>query len=115
MTTDTQPQWIEICALGDLEPNSGVAALLGKQQIALFYLPNQNPTVYAIGNYDPISKAQVLSRGMVGELSGELVVASPVYKQHFRLTDGSCIEDETAQAGCWPCKVENDRLFLMHS
>ena len=115
MKADTQPQWTDICALEDLEPNSGVAALLDNQQIALFYLPSQNPTVYAIGNYDPISKAQVLSRGMVGELSGELVVASPVYKQHFRLNDGSCIEDETAQAGCWPCKVENDRIYLMQS
>lgn len=114
MKAETQPQWTEICSISDLAANSGVAALLDKQQVAVFYLPEQSPSVYAIGNYDPISKAQVLSRGMVGELSGELVVASPVYKQHFRLVDGSCIEDETAKAGSWPCKIENGQVFLMH-
>ena len=41
--------------------------------------------VYALDNFDPHSGANVLSRGIVGDLSGELVVASPVYKHHFSL------------------------------
>lgn len=113
MKADNQPQWTAICDISDLEANSGVAALVGDQQVALFYLPNLEPSVYAIGNFDPFSNAQVLSRGIVGELSGDLVVASPVYKQHFRLTDGSCVEDEGAEAGSWPCKVEDQKVFLM--
>lgn len=113
MKVEDKAQWIEICALTDLEPNSGVAALVGDKQVALFYLPRQNPKVYAIGNYDPFSKAQVLSRGIVGEVGGELVVSSPVYKQHFRLTDGTCIEDETALAENWSCKVEDEKVYVM--
>ena len=46
-----------------------------------------------MGNLDPFSRANVLSRGIVGDLKGELVVASPVYKQHFSLRTGQCVED----------------------
>lgn len=113
MKPENQPQWVDICSVQDLVPNSGVAALVNEQQIALFYVPSKTPAIYAIGNYDPIGGAQVLSRGIVGDVAGELVVASPLYKQHFRLNDGSCIEDETSFAGSWPSKVEDGRVKLM--
>lgn len=113
MTSTNNPQWVDICSTEDLVANSGVAALVGEQQIAIFYIPTQTPSVYAIGNYDPIGKAQVLSRGIVGELEGDLVVASPLYKQHFRLKDGSCVEDESHPAGNWSSKVEDGRVKLM--
>jgi len=35
----------------------------------------------------------VLSRGIVGDVKGERVVASPLYKQHYSLTTGRCLED----------------------
>ena len=44
--------------------------------------------MYAIGNYDPASDANVLARGIVGDIGGEIVVASPIYKQHFSLRHG---------------------------
>lgn len=111
MTTNNQ-NWVDICSADDLTPFSGVAALVEQQQIAIFSLPEQTPSVYAIGNYDPLGKAQVLSRGMVGDVDGEPVVASPLYKQHYRLSDGSCIEDADASAGSWPCKIEDGRVLL---
>ena len=89
-----------LCSVDDLIPGSGVAALYGDQQIALFYLPHQVEIgegefrIFAIGNFDPISQANVLSRGIAGDVSGEPVVASPIYKQHFSLVSGRCLEDE---------------------
>ena len=80
--TVTDVNWVNVCHLRDLEPDSGVCALVDGKQVAIFYLPREN-SVYAIQNYDPISKANVLSRGIVGDINGELVVASPLYKQHF--------------------------------
>ena len=53
-----------LCQQADLIPNSGICAQVQGEQIALFYLPRENPQVYAIGNWDPIGKANVLSRGM---------------------------------------------------
>jgi nitrite reductase (NADH) large subunit len=36
-------------------------------------------------------RAHVLSRGIVGELRGERVVASPLYKHHYSLATGRCL------------------------
>ena len=72
-----------ICSKNDLVENSGVCALVNGEQVAIFYLPKSDQQVFAISNWDPIGKANVLSRGIVGDLEGKFVVASPLYKQHF--------------------------------
>lgn len=83
---------VMICSTADLLPGAGVAARLGARQVALFYLPGEARELYAIGNYDPIGAANVLARGIVGDVNGEPVVASPLYKHHFSLVDGRCLE-----------------------
>lgn len=85
-------QWQVVCDSSELMPNLGVRALLGSEQIALFRVGDQ---VYAISAIDPFSRAAVLSRGLVGDLQGQLVVASPIYKQHFNLATGACLEDSS--------------------
>src|SRR4051812_2182075 len=69
----------KVCRLEDIVPNCGVCALVDGEQVAIFRLDDDR--VFAIGNGDPFSGANVLSRGLVGDLKGELVVASPIYKQ----------------------------------
>jgi nitrite reductase (NADH) large subunit len=98
--------WRTICALDEIWPDSGVAALLGREQIAVFRL-GETEEVYALGNRDPFSQANVLARGITGDLGGEAVVASPVYKQHFRLRDGSCVEDAEVSVPVYPVRVFN--------
>ncbi len=49
--------------------------------------------LYALGNHDPFSGANVLSRGIVGSLGGVVVLASPLFKQHFCLASGRCVEE----------------------
>jgi nitrite reductase (NADH) small subunit len=83
----------KVCRLEDIVPNCGVCALVEGEQVAIFRLDDDR--LFAVGNRDPFSGANVLSRGIVGDLKGELVVASPVYKQHFSLLTGRCIEDES--------------------
>ncbi len=85
-----------ICSINDLVANSGVCALINDEQVALFYLPNTEQKVYALANWDPLGKANVISRGMIGNIGEELVVASPLYKQHFSLTSGHCLEEEVS-------------------
>ncbi|MGR9099080.1 MAG: nitrite reductase small subunit NirD [Gammaproteobacteria bacterium] len=86
-------EWVDVCSVNDLQPNSGVCALVGDQQVAIFYMPDEQ-SVFAIGNYDPIGKANVLSRGIIGDIKGEPVVASPLYKQHYSLKTGTCLEED---------------------
>ena len=94
---------MKICRLEDIVPDTGVAALVDGEQVAVFRI---NQEIYAIGNRDPFSGANVLSRGIVGDLNGELVVASPVYKQHFSLLTGRCIEDPSVSVPVYRAQVE---------
>ncbi|MBY0268363.1 MAG: nitrite reductase small subunit NirD [Burkholderiales bacterium] len=98
-------QWTAVCAVEDIVPNSGVCALVGGQQVAVFRTDDDR--VYALANHDPFSNANVLSRGIVGDIKGELVVASPVYKQHFSLATGQCIEDEAVKVTSFAARVSN--------
>lgn len=110
--TAEKTNWIPVCKLEDLIANSGVCALVGDEQIAVFYLPKESPSVYAIGNWDPIGEANVLSRGIVGDLQGKLVVASPLYKQHFDLATGECLEDAEVSVPCYPISIEDDQVLI---
>ncbi len=60
----------------------------------LFFRPYQDERLYALSNIDPFAQASVLSRGLIAEHDNELYIVSPLKKQHFRLTDGYCLEDE---------------------
>jgi nitrite reductase (NADH) small subunit len=101
-----------LCAESDLMPNAGVCSLYDEEQIAVFYLPNRNPQLYAIQNWDPIGKANVLSRGIVGELNSQLVVSSPLYKQHFNLQSGTCLEDENASVKTYPVSLVDGNVVI---
>src|SRR3954447_16338873 len=103
----TGERWHEVCALEDLIEGAGVGALVGGRQIALFLVHGR---VYALDNFDPASRANVLSRGLTGNLQGERVVASPVYKHHYVLTSGRCVEDATFNVSVYPTRVTEGRV-----
>lgn len=104
-------EWLEICALDDITPNTGVGALIDNQQIAIFRVGNEK-RVYALSNQDPFSQAFVMSRGIIGDLQGERVVASPIYKQHFSLATGRCLEDKDQKLLVFPSKIENGKVWI---
>lgn len=103
---------ITICQLQQLTPFEGRAALIDGEQVALFYLANLG--VFAIQNWDPIGKAYVLCRGIVGDVNGELCVASPLYKQHFSLQSGQCIEDPDIVLKTWRVQLVGQDVVLIH-
>jgi NAD(P)H-dependent nitrite reductase small subunit len=107
----TRPEGIEVCALDDIPPDMGVCALVEGRQVALFRV-GDGSEVYAIGAYDPNSGANVLARGIVGDLKGRLVVASPIYKQHFDLKTGECLEDPLASVRAYPVTVREGRVWV---
>jgi len=101
--------WIDVCGFDDLQPNSGVCALVEDKQVAIFYMPDQNE-VFAINNYDPFGEAYVLSRGLIGDINGVAMVASPLYKQHFNLKTGDCLEDETVKVDTYEIRINDERV-----
>lgn len=104
--------WQPLCKATDLVANSGIVALANGEQVALFYLPESEQQVFAIDNRDPKSGANVIGRGIIGQLGGELVIASPLYKQHFRLSDGGCLEYPEQQLRTWPVRLQGDRVEI---
>jgi NAD(P)H-dependent nitrite reductase small subunit len=105
--------WVAVCRLEDIVPNTGVCALVHGRQVAVFRLDDDS--VHAIDNHDPFSQTNVLSRGIVGDLKGELVVASPVYKQHFSLVTGRCIEDETVSVPIYGTSIQGKHVMVQKS
>ncbi|MGW1840085.1 nitrite reductase small subunit NirD [Streptomyces sp. NPDC002067] len=96
--------WFPVCALTALTPGRGAAALLPDgAQAALFR--DRTGAVYAIGNRDPFTGAQVLSRGLTGSAAGRPYVASPLLKQRFDLTSGVCLDDPGTTVPVYPVRV----------
>jgi nitrite reductase (NADH) small subunit len=101
--------WIDVCSETDLQPDSGICALVENKQIAIFHMPREH-TVYAINNYDPFGKANVLSRGLIGDIKGVPMVSSPLHKQHFNLKTGQCFEDEEMSVEAYSIRIEKGRV-----
>lgn len=107
-------QWQDICFNSDILPNMGVCALFQEKQVAIFKVIDETGTeqLYAIGNYCPFSKSNTISRGLVGSLKNKVVVASPIYKQHFDLTTGICLEDDTIKVNTYTVRRNGDIIQL---
>jgi nitrite reductase (NADH) small subunit len=108
-STQQTTQWITVCPLDRILPDSGVCALVNGEQVAVFRL-GKSETIYAIANYDPFSKAYVLSRGIVGDRNGIPKVASPIYKQNFNLMTGQCLDNEAVSVLSYPARVVDNQV-----
>jgi nitrite reductase (NADH) small subunit len=107
MSTDTL-SWTAICAADEILPNTGVCARVADRHIAIFRVGPVH--FYAIDNVDPKSGASVLSRGLVGNLGDRLVVASPLYKNHFDLKTGECLELPECSVQAHAVRVEGGQV-----
>jgi nitrite reductase (NADH) small subunit len=106
------PDWVPVCALDDIVPDTGVCALVAGRQVAVFNVARGEGGVYAIDNYDPCSQAAVLSRGLIGNLGERIVVASPIYKQHFDLRTGECLEAPEHSVSAFAAQVRDGRVWV---
>ena len=87
-----EPRWTAVCAARDLVPDRGVCALVGDRQVAIYWVSALG-RLFGLGNRDPFSGANVMSRGIVGSRGDVPKVASPMYKQSFDLRTGLCLDD----------------------
>ena len=104
--------WTAICALDQIVPNTGVCALFAGKQVAVFHVAGAEQRVFAIGNVDPNSSASVLSRGIVGNLGERIVVASPIYKHHFDLATGECLEAPEHSVASYRARIEGGKVWV---
>lgn len=104
----TQLAWTPVCDLQDIVPDTGVCALVNGAQVAVFRVTGDS--VFAIHNYDPNSSAAVLSRGLIGSIGERIVVASPIYKQHFDLRTGECLEAPEHSVAAFAARVQDGHV-----
>ncbi len=102
--------WNAVCATDDIVPDTGVCALLAGRHVAVFRIGEDR--FHAIDNIDPKSGASVLSRGLVGNLGAHVVVASPLYKNHFDLATGECLEAPEHSVRTHAVRVENGQVLV---
>lgn len=104
--------WTRVCAVDQLIPERGIAALVEGNPVALFLLDDE--TVHAVGHHDPFSQVNVMARGIVGSM-GEGddyrdTVASPMYKQVFDLATGECLSEQAVRLPVWPVRVVDGQV-----
>ena len=109
MTHDTL-NWTDICAVDDILPGTGVCALVDSRHVAIFRAGTDR--FFAIDNVDPKSGASILSRGLVGNIGNRVVVASPMYKTHFDLHTGECIEHPEQSARAHHVRTSSGRVCV---
>ena len=105
---ETAGDWVDVCALDDITPNTGACALVGGRQVAVVRYGTED--VYALDNFDPFSKAFVISRGIVGDKAGAPKIASPIFKQTFDLRTGQCFDSAAVCLPTFPARVRDGRI-----
>ena len=102
--------WVDVCRLERITPDRGVAALVAGEAVAVFRLADGE--LCAIDHVDPFTGSPVLARGLVGSADGCTFVASPLLKQRFDLSTGTCLDDPTRSVQVWPVRVLDGRVQL---
>lgn len=101
-------EWRDVCAIDDVIPGTGAAALIDGNQIAI--VRTRDGRVAALSNFDPFSNAFVIARGIVGDRAGVPKIASPIYKQNFSLLTGECLDDPSVRLAVYPVRVVSGRI-----
>ncbi len=104
-----EAEWTLVCALDDIVPDSGVCALIAGRQIAIVRV-GEGEQIYAIDNFDPFSKAFVISRGIVGDRAGVPKIASPIFKQSFNLSTGQCFDTPAVSIPVYAARVRDGQV-----
>ena len=102
--------WTAVCTVDDILHHTGVCALVEGRHVAVFRLGDDR--FYAIDNIDPKSGASVLSRGLLCSFGERIAVASPLYKNHFDLATGECLEAPEHAVTSHAVRVEDGRVFV---
>ena len=99
-----------VCLVDDIDVEGGVLALVAGAAVAIFRTHDGN--VYAISNYDPVAKASVLARGIVGTRGDVPFVASPIHKQAYDLRSGQCLDDAAVRVPTYDVRVEGGLVLV---
>ena len=108
-TPRPQSAFTRVCALTEIPDGLGVCALVGGQQVAVFRVGER---VFALGNRDPFTGANVMSRGLTGSYGERLKVASPLLKHGFDLETGVSLDKPEVALPVYPLRLEGGEVWI---
>lgn len=103
--------WVPVCRVEDVPPDSGATVLLGGAQIAIFRFSRPDRW-FASQNRCPHWNEMVLARGLTGDAGGEPKVACPMHKRTYSLVDGRCLNVEAAGIQTIEIRIEEGMVHL---
>ena len=112
-TPASDTAWTPVCRLSDILPGGGVCALVDGRQVAVFRVAGR---LFAVSNFDPFTRANVLSRGLTGSYvergQERYKVASPLLRHAFDLETGVCLSDPSVNIPAYAARTEDDRIWI---
>ncbi|MDO5751171.1 MAG: nitrite reductase small subunit NirD [Rothia sp. (in: high G+C Gram-positive bacteria)] len=102
-------EWTLICPDSELELNWGEVALVNGHQYAI--VKTKHGT-FAYDHKDPNSGALVMARGIVGEKDGTATIASPLYKEVYRLDTGENVSGADYTLPVYPLEIRDGSVYL---
>lgn len=105
-------EWFKACRTEDVPDNGGACIKYQDEQIAIFHFAYLKEW-FATQNLCPHKQQMSLSRGLLGDSTGEPKVACPFHKKTFSLKSGSCLSDpESYCIKTYPVKIEGGFVFI---
>ncbi|MFF2244471.1 nitrite reductase small subunit NirD [Arthrobacter sp. NPDC058130] len=95
--------WHRVCAVADLEPAWGEAALISGRQVAVFQTANGE--VFAVANEDPATGANVMARGITGSRGNRPTISSPLHKEVYDLETGECLGNPEVRLATFSTRI----------
>ncbi len=83
----------------------------GQSQIAVFNFTSRGQW-YACQNMCPHKKAFVLSRGILGDDTGQPKIACPLHKKSFSLETGMSLQSEEFHIRTFPVRIDGNDVYL---
>ena len=108
--SDDSAARVAVCSLDAVPREGGVAALVHGEAVAVFR--THADEVFALSNVDPVSRASVMSRGILGTRGETPFVAGPIYKQPWGLRDGVCLDDADLRVATYDVTVEDGTIWV---
>ncbi len=113
-TKPLETTWTDICNLEQIPVAGGVNALVENTQVAIFR--TRENKLFAVSNFDPFSKANVMSRGIFGSTKRDgrdvYKIASPILKNTFDLETGQSFDDLSVFLRVFNVKLEAGRVLI---
>ena len=111
VTQNKVMHWFNAGNINDFPKNGGACVKYKTKQIAVYNFTRKSAW-YACQNLCPHKMEMVLSRGMVGDLSGIPKIACPLHKKTFSLENGENLNGEDYKIATYPVKIENENVYI---